>query len=72
MGRLFILLQRETGRKGGGGGCSVAKLCLTLCHPMDCTCQDPLSSTVFWSLLKFMKGRESILVRDPVIPAPHN
>ena len=27
----------------GGGGGLVAKLCLTLCHPMDCTCQAPQS-----------------------------
>ena len=25
---------------------SVAKSCLTLCNPMDCMCQPPLSSTI--------------------------
>ena len=34
--------------------CSIAKSCLTLCDPMDCTCQSPLFSTISWSLLKFM------------------
>ena len=33
---------------------SVTKSCLTLCDPMDSTHQAPLSSTIFWSLLKFM------------------
>ena len=32
--------------------CSVAKPCLT--HGLTVACQAPLSSTVFWSLLKFM------------------
>ena len=34
--------------------CSVAKMCLTLCDPMDCSCQIPLSFTNYWSLLKLM------------------
>ena len=33
---------------------SVAQSCLTLCDPMDCTCQASLSITNTWSLLKFM------------------
>ena len=33
-------------------GCSVAKLCLTLCYPMDCSNQASLSFTVSQSLLK--------------------
>ena len=33
--------------------CSVAKLCLTLCNPIDCSTLGALS-TVSWSLLKFM------------------
>ena len=34
--------------------CSIAKLCLTVCDPMDCRMQAPLSSTVSQSLLRFM------------------
>ena len=34
--------------------CSVAKLCPTLCNPMDCSTPDFLSLTISWSLLKFM------------------
>ena len=34
--------------------CSVTKSYPTLCNPMDYVCQAPLSSTIFWSLLKFM------------------
>ena len=33
--------------------CSVTKLYLTLCHPMDYSTPAPLSSTICWSLLKF-------------------
>ena len=36
------------------GCCSVAKSYLTLCNPMDCSMPGPLSSTISWSLLKFM------------------
>ena len=32
----------------------VAKSCLTLCDPMDCTLQASLSFTISWSLLKFI------------------
>ena len=34
--------------------CSVAKLCLTLCDPMDCSRRAFLSFTILWSLLKLM------------------
>ena len=34
--------------------CSVAQSCLTLCNPIDCTCQASLSSTISQNLLKFM------------------
>ena len=34
--------------------CSVTKLCPTLCDSMTAACQAPLSSTLSWSLLKFM------------------
>ena len=37
------------------GCCSVSKSCPTLYNPMDCAArQAPLSSTISWSLLKFM------------------
>ena len=34
--------------------CSVAKSCLTLCDPVDCSCQASLSFTIFLSLLKLI------------------
>ena len=34
--------------------CSVAKLCLTLCDPMDCSMPGSSSFIIFWSLLRFM------------------
>ena len=43
-------------QKGEERCCSVAKSCLTLCRPMDCTeaCQAYLAFTISWSLLKLM------------------
>jgi len=41
--------------------CSVAKLCPTLCDPMDCSMPGPLSSTVSQSLLKFMPTELAML-----------
>ena len=34
--------------------CSVAKSCLTLCDPMECSTQASLVFTISWSLLKLM------------------
>ena len=34
--------------------CSITKLCPTLCNPMDCSMQAPLSFTISRSLLKLM------------------
>ena len=34
--------------------CSVAKSCLTLCNPINCSSQAPLSITISLSLLKLM------------------
>ena len=50
--------------------CSVAKLCLTLCNPMDCSMPGPLSSPVSWSLLKFMSV-ELVMLTDPFISSFH-
>ena len=36
------------------GCCSVTKSCLTFCNPMDCSIPEPLSITIFQSLLKLM------------------
>ena len=48
--------------------CSVAKSCLTVCNPMDCsTCTPcPLSSTIFQSLPKFM-SIESMMLSNHLI-----
>ena len=37
-----------------GPCCSVAKLCPTLCDPMDCSLLASLSFTISWSLLRLM------------------
>ena len=46
---------------------SVAKSCLTLCHPMDCSSQAPLSFTISWSLLRFM-SIELVMLSNHLIP----
>ena len=46
--------------------CSVAKLCPTLCDPVDCSTQAPLSFTISQSLLKFM-SIESVLLSNHLI-----
>ena len=46
---------------------SVAKLCLTLCDPMDCSTQTPLSFTVSQSFLRFM-SIESVILFNLLIP----
>ena len=45
---------------------SVAQWCLTLCDPMDCSCQIPLSFTNYWSLLKLM-SIESVMPSNHLI-----
>ena len=45
---------------------SVTKSCLTLCNPMDCSTQDPLSSIVSQSLLKSM-SIESVMPYNHLI-----
>ena len=52
--------------------CSVAKSCLTLCDPMDCSTPD---FTISWSLLKFMSFALVILFNHfilccPLLPLP--
>ena len=44
----------KVSRNGSICCCSVAKSCLTLCDPMDCSTQASLSLTIPWSLPKFM------------------
>ena len=46
--------------------CSVAKLCLTLCDPMDCSTPGSLSFTISWSLCKFMSS-ESVMLSSHLI-----
>ena len=46
--------------------CSVAKSCLTLCDPMDYSNQVPISSAIFWGLLKFM-SIESVMLSNHLI-----
>ena len=46
--------------------CSVAKLYLTHCDPMDCSTQALLSSTISRSLLKFMYI-ESVMLTNHLI-----
>ena len=46
--------------------CSVTKSCLTLCDPMDCVCQAPLSFRISWSQLKLM-SIESVMPSNNLI-----
>ena len=46
--------------------CSVDKLCLTDCNPMNCSTWALLSSTISWSLLKFM-FIESVMLSNHLI-----
>ena len=48
----------------------VAKLCLTLCDPMDAAHQAPLSSTASQSLLKFMSIESVMLSNNLVLCCP--
>ena len=41
--------------------CSLPKSCPFLCNPMDCSTPAPLSSTICWSLLKFMSIKSVML-----------
>ena len=41
--------------------CSVTESCLTLCDPWTTACQDTLSSTISWSLLKLMSIESVVL-----------
>ena len=49
---------------------SVAQSCLTLCNPMDCSTPAPLSSTISWSLLKFMSSESVVLSNHLILCCP--
>ena len=49
-----------------GLGCSVVKLCLNLCDPMNCSTQASLSFTISQSLLKLM-SIESVMPSNHLI-----
>ena len=48
--------------------CSVAKSCLTICDPMDCSMLAPLSFTISQSLLKFLSPESVMLSYHPLLP----
>ena len=48
--------------------CSVAKSCLTICDPMDCSMLAPLSFTISQSLLKFLSPESVMLPYHPLLP----
>ena len=50
--------------------CSIAKLCLTVCDPMECRMQAPLSSTISQSLLRFMSIESVILSNHLILCTP--
>ena len=51
--------------------CSVTKSCLTLCNSMDYIArQVPLSSTISWSLLKFMSIESVMLCNHLILCCP--
>ena len=62
----FLINQKTIRRICGYYCCSVAKSCPTLCDPMDCTCQAPLSFTISQSLLKFI-FIESVMLSNHLI-----
>ena len=45
---MFPVPKTVPGNKCSCCCCSVAKLCLTLSYPVDCSMQTPLSSTISW------------------------
>ena len=49
--------------------CSVTQLCLTLCNPINSS-QAPLSSTISWSLLKFMSIESVVLSNHSILCHP--
>ena len=53
-----------------GSCCPVTKLCLTVCDPMDCSMPGSPSTTVFWSLLKFMPTELVVLSNDHILCRP--
>ena len=50
--------------------CSVAKSCLTLCNPMDCSTQASLSFTVSWTLFIFMSIESVMLSSHHILCCP--
>ena len=62
----FLINQKTIRRICGYYCCSVAKSCPTLCDPVDCTCQPPLSFTISQSLLKFI-FIESVMLSNHLI-----
>ena len=53
-----------------GPCCSVAKLCPTLCDPMDCSLLASLSFTISWSLLRLMSFELVILSNHLILCCP--
>ena len=50
--------------------CSVAKLCPTLCNPMDCSTPASLSFSVSWSLFKLMSIESVMLFNHLILRHP--
>ena len=50
--------------------CSVAKLCPTLCNPMDCSTPASLSFSVSWSLFKLMSIESVMLFNHLILCCP--
>ena len=50
--------------------CSVAKLCLILCSPIDCSTQAPLPCTISWNLFKFMSTESMMLSNHLILYRP--
>ena len=50
--------------------CSVTKLCLTPCYPMDCSTQVPLFSTIPQSLPRFMSSEMVLLSNHLILCLP--
>ena len=50
--------------------CWVTKSCLTLCNPMDCSTEDPLSFTIKFFLLKFISILSVMLSNHLILCSP--
>ena len=67
------MMKRKKKTKNGESSyfcCSVTKLCLILCNPVDCRCQTLLSFIICWNLPKFMSTKSVMLSSHLILGHP--